>query len=294
MQRIVLIGGVVLGIGLLGLGVQGMIGNALETHFFDRMSAVALKTVGDAWGVSPKKLIAEISLRQEISGKKQEIRSSEQASDPVKSDARSDHGAQQFEIYANPLKPTSTISGKGLTIAVIDESDVSTTTAIITIPTLRTANFLIVEVQTTGGEGKTTNDSIKIYNLGDSPANLKGYRLVKRTKTAIKDTTLKSWTSDAIVPARGYYVWANSDFAAAAADIRTAQTIADDNSVALRYGAENTGEIVDAVAWGTTTSGLGEGVVLSVNPAMGQLLRRKMINGEFQDTNNNSVDFEVR
>src|SRR3989344_5723011 len=73
-------------------------------------------------------------------------------------------------------------------------------------------HLVISQVQTTGGAGKTTNDFIEIHNPTGSDIDLMGMRLVKRTETGTSDTSIKSWTESAIVPAGGYYLWANADF----------------------------------------------------------------------------------
>ncbi len=157
-------------------------------------------------------------------------------------------------------------------------------------------HILIEEVQITGGSGKTTNDFIKIFNPSSSPFNLKGYRLVKRTKTGTSDTSLKSWTSDALIPSRGSYIWANSSFSSLTppADTTTSGSISDDNSVALRQGPEDTGIIVDAAAWGAAQNGIAEGNAYPNNPGPNQILYRKTLNGSLQDMDNNQNDFGIK
>lgn len=157
-------------------------------------------------------------------------------------------------------------------------------------------HILIAEVQITGGSGKTTNDFIKIFNPSSSPFNLKGYRLVKRTKTGTNDTSLKSWTSDAVIPSHGYHIWANSSFSSLTPppDTTTSGSIADDNGIAIRQGAEDTGTIIDAVAWGSAQNIFIESSPYAANPGANQILSRKTLNGSLQDTDNNQNDFEVR
>lgn len=135
-------------------------------------------------------------------------------------------------------------------------------------------SIIISQVQITGGAGKTGNDFVELYNNSDAAINLKGYRLVKRTANGSVDTSLKSWTADACVPPKGYYLWANSDFTSIspAADITTSGTVSADNGVALRKGDENTGAIIDAISWGTTSNSFTN---ISVkNPEANQALLR--------------------
>ena len=162
--------------------------------------------------------------------------------------------------------------------------------------TAQIADHLVIsEVQTTGGTGQTNNDFIEIYNPTASPIDLNDYRLVKRTATATSDTTIKSWIASTLVPAHGYYLWAGSSYTTIAVtpDTTTIQTIADNNGIALRQGAENTGVIIDSVAWGTAINAFIEGAVFSQNPSANQSLGRKPggSQGNGTDTNNNSADF---
>lgn len=134
---------------------------------------------------------------------------------------------------------------------------------------------VISQVQVTGGTGKTSYDFIELYNTTDNAINLKGYRLVKRSSTGATDTTVKSFTSDLCVPPKGYLLWANSDYTviAVAPDVTTSQTISNDNGVALRQGDENSGTIIDSIAWGAANNGFAG--VSSQNPAANQALLRQ-------------------
>lgn len=156
--------------------------------------------------------------------------------------------------------------------------------------------IVVAEIQITGGTGHTTDDFVKIYNPSTAPFNLKGHRLVKRAKTSTGDTSLKSWTDDAFIPAGGYYTWANSSFISLSpsADVSTSGSIANDNGVAIRQGPEDTGTIIDAVGWGEAQNSLVEGSPFPTNPVANQILKRKFVNEAPQDTNNNVIDFEIQ
>src|SRR3989344_3135469 len=130
------------------------------------------------------------------------------------------------------------------------------------------SHIVISEVQITGGAGHTTDDFIELYNPLSVQFNLKGYRLVKRAKTSTTDTSLKSWTDDAFIPAGGYYLWANSNYVTIVTipDMKTFGSIADDNAVALRQGSEDTGLIIDALGFGAAANGIFEGSAFPTNP----------------------------
>ena len=146
--------------------------------------------------------------------------------------------------------------------------------------------WLINKIQISGGDGRTDADLIQLYNAGAEPLNLKGLRLVKRTKTGVADTTLKSWTADTMVAPGAYYTWANSQYGAElGADITTSGTLAADNCAALRQGSENSGTIVDAVGWGECTS-LAESAP-TCNPVGAEPIQRLSLT----DSDNNAADF---
>ncbi|MEO8065853.1 MAG: lamin tail domain-containing protein [Candidatus Doudnabacteria bacterium] len=158
-----------------------------------------------------------------------------------------------------------------------------------------TDHLVISQIQTTGGSGKTTNDFVEIYNPTAQDIDLNGYRLVKRSKDGVSDTSIKSWTGSAVIKAHGFYLWANSAFTdiASAADSATSGSIADDNSLAIRNGPADTGTIIDSAGWGAAANSLLEGSVFGTNPDANQSLERLpgADAGNGTDTNNNSVDF---
>jgi len=129
---------------------------------------------------------------------------------------------------------------------------------------------------------------IELYNPGSEEVNLKGYRLVKRTKTGTSDGSIKSWTNDELIEPNGFYIWANSSFVSVGANVSTSATISNDNGVALRFGPADTGEVIDSVAWGQAENDFIEGERFGQNPEdSGQKLCRQ----NFVDTDNNAVDF---
>jgi hypothetical protein len=133
----------------------------------------------------------------------------------------------------------------------------------------------ISQVQITGGKNNTGNDFIEFFNASSSPVNLKGCRLVKRPGNANSDTLVKTWSKDTNIAAKSFYLWANSGFVTIAAkpDVVSSATISDNTGVALRFGAVNIGEIVDAISWGKTDNGFNN--VSAQNPGANLSLTRK-------------------
>ncbi len=143
------------------------------------------------------------------------------------------------------------------------------------VPIARADSGVIISaVQITGGVGKTAEDFIELYNPGSEAFNLKGYRLVKRSGTGTTDSSIKSWTEDTFIPAHSFYLWANTDFVTipVVPDLTSTATLADNNGVAIRLGAADTGTIIDSVAWGTAANGFTN--VSSANPGAGAALSR--------------------
>lgn len=162
--------------------------------------------------------------------------------------------------------------------------------SVLKVQAITPSDLVISKIQITGGTGLTTHDFVSIYNKTDQALDLEGLRLVKRTKTGTTDTTLKSWTTSTIINSGAYYTWANTDIASTInADTSSSQTISNDNGIAIRQGAENTGEIIDSIGWGSAANDFVEASPFSTNPIGGQYLER--INN--QDTNDNSVDFQI-
>lgn len=132
--------------------------------------------------------------------------------------------------------------------------------------------LIISAVQITGGTGHTQEDFVELYNPTTQPFDLNGYRLVKRTVTATTDTTIQSWAQSTIVLPHHFFLWANSNYTAVPVlpDATSSGTLADNNGIALRHGANDSGEIIQSLAWGSTVNGFES--VSVTNPAANQSL----------------------
>lgn len=174
-------------------------------------------------------------------------------------------------------------------------------------------HVVISEVQIDGGTGQANdNDFIELYNPTSSSFNLNGHRLVKRTGNAPNDTNIFTFTSAHIVPAHGYFLWANDDFTTIAVtpDVTSSDTLGASNSVAIRQGNLDTGTIIDALSWDPGASSLKEGNQFPSNPQENEGLERKALStsnaasmgiggaDEFKgngfDLNDNATDFVLR
>ncbi len=144
------------------------------------------------------------------------------------------------------------------------------------LPALALAENVIYisQVQITGGSGHTTDDFVEFYNPNVQLFNLNGYRLVKRTASGTTDSLIKSWTSDEFIPAFGFYLWANTNFTTIAAtpDATTTGSLADNNGIAIRLGPNDSGSIIDSLAWGSANNTFSN--LSAENPTAGQSLQR--------------------
>jgi signal peptidase I len=174
------------------------------------------------------------------------------------------------------------------------------------------ANHIVIsEVQIDGGPGKADHDFIELYNPTGSTMNLDNYRLVSRTGNSSSDSLIKSFTSSAIVPAHGFYLWASKGDttfpASIGADASTSASLTSSMSVALRNGPNDTGTIIDALSWNNGST-FGEGTNANIPPDNGSLERKALSTSDFTsmtsgidalkgngyDSNNSSTDFILR
>ncbi len=141
-----------------------------------------------------------------------------------------------------------------------------------------TLPILISSVQITGGTGKTSHDFVELFNPNEQPVSLEGYSLVKRTATGVSDSLVFSWDSlEAIIPAHGFYLWANDAFSeiGTTPDVLSSATIANDNGIALRKGELNSGELIASISWGSAENGFTKAI--AQNPAASKSLSLKNV-----------------
>lgn len=113
------------------------------------------------------------------------------------------------------------------------------------------SSLLLSEVSIAGES--TSDEYIELYNASDSPLDISSYQLRKRTSSG-NESSIKVFPKDSFIPARGFFLWANSQgiFQSPLADTETSSsTLASNNSVGLFSGSGADGLLIDSVAWGT-------------------------------------------
>lgn len=152
---------------------------------------------------------------------------------------------------------------------------------------------LVIAAVQIASAASSSNDFARIFNPTANTIDLSGWKLHKKSNTGT-DSSLRVFPTGSAVLSGGYFVWANSagGFAdSIGADVSSTETLAADNSVAL---FDESGTIVDEVAWGTGTNQYVEGSPYPTDPVADQILMRKTSGGAIVDTDNNANDFVIQ
>ena len=157
-------------------------------------------------------------------------------------------------------------------------------------------NLVISQVQA-GSVANANDEFVEIHNNGASPVDLNGYRVVYRSQNGANDvaTPFAAWTTPTILQPGQYYLIAATSYDGGIVPDKTydpsacsCSMSATNGGLAIRFGANNTGTIIDSIGWGSVTNGFNEG---TATPAAGNDNSKVRAQNGCQDTDNNSVDF---
>lgn len=156
-------------------------------------------------------------------------------------------------------------------------------------------NLVISQFQTAGG---TADDEfIEIHNTSSNSVDLNGYRVVYRSASGTNDVNFAAWTTSTMIPAGGYYLITSSSYDGATPGNFTyspstcsCALSGTGGGLAIRFGAANTGVVIDSVGYGTATNAFVESAVTNAPAANAGQARQ---NNGCQDTDNNSSDFST-
>ena len=155
----------------------------------------------------------------------------------------------------------------------------------------------LVISQFQGGGGVAEDEFVEIHNTSNAPVDLNGFRLVYRSQNGQNDVAnpFAIWSTSTIIPAGGFYLVATPSYDGPATPDLTyspaaclCSMSATNGGLALRNGPNDTGAIIDSVAWGTVTNGFNEGTATTASGVNNGKARNQ--NG-CQDTDNNANDF---
>src|SRR6476661_10015618 len=155
-------------------------------------------------------------------------------------------------------------------------------------------NIVISQFQ--AGGGTADDEFVELHNIGSSPVDLNGYRVVYRSGTGTNDVgPFAVWTTTTIVQPGQYYLIAATTYdGTVTPDITydpsacACSMSATLGGLAIRQGDQNTGVIIDAVGWGAATNIFFEGTRTTAPPI--NTSQARGLNG-CQDTDNNAADF---
>lgn len=111
------------------------------------------------------------------------------------------------------------------------------------------SNVVISQIQIAGtGNGNANHDFIELYNPTSSTFSLNGFKLVTRSSSGATDNSVVNFVTGDFIAAHSYYLWFNTSIAGGfTCDKSTTDTVANNNNVALRDGALNTGIFISLV-----------------------------------------------
>ena len=155
----------------------------------------------------------------------------------------------------------------------------------------------IVISQFQAGGAVADDEFVEIHNIGSTPFDLNGYRLVYRSASGSTDVgPFAVWTTSTVIqPGQFYLVTSTTYTGGAVADMTynpatcSCSMGAAGGGLALRNGAQNTGAIVDSVGWGTATNAFVETTATGVPGNSNSQMRKA---GGCQETDNNLNDFQ--
>lgn len=143
-----------------------------------------------------------------------------------------------------------------------------------------------------GVEGSLGDEFVEIVNVGDSVADLSGWRLVYRSGAGATDNSLGTLPDGTTLAPGAFLLFGGSAYAGSHPADRTFSTglASAAGGVALRDGS---GGVIDSVGWGTATNAFLETTAAAAPPIAAAPGTSGARNPDGHDTNDNSADFAV-
>jgi hypothetical protein len=137
-----------------------------------------------------------------------------------------------------------------------------------------------------------TNEFVELFNAGTSSLDIGGFKVVYRSAAGTSDTTLATIPTGTSLAAGAFYLLGGSGYAGTASPDQSfgVSLAGTGGSIGVRNA---TGDLLDAVAYGTAANGLGEGSPAAAPPATAAPGSSAIRSPDGHDTDANSVDFAV-
>ena len=171
-----------------------------------------------------------------------------------------------------------------------------TGTAVVNV-NATTCHIRVNEVQVAGdGASAAADEFTELVNPCTFPVDLTGWTLVYRAATGTTDITATTVALAGTMAPGSFRLYAGTGYNgggtpdAVIGSSPTGSYAAAGGGVAVRSGPQNTGPIVDSVAWGTATNIYIEGTVAPAPPA-NRSIGRSPFDG--RDSNANATDFAL-
>lgn len=165
--------------------------------------------------------------------------------------------------------------------------------------TAASQTLVISQVQV-GNAISASNELIEIYNTSDTPVDITNWCLYYASGGSLTNGSKLSCFTTAspreyvLLPAHNYALAVSAQYISSSpgmsADVLFSATLSGTSGHIRLLDAQN--GVVDNVGWGQALS--AEGGLSAATPAVGTVLSRKIIDGaHYQDTDNNSADFQL-
>lgn len=156
---------------------------------------------------------------------------------------------------------------------------------------------LVISQFQVGSAASFNDEFIELHNTSSGSVDLNGYRVVYRSSSGTNDVAFVEWNTSTIVPAGGYYLITSTNYdGAVPGNISYNPTTCScsmsgsSGGLAIRFGAVNSGVIIDSVGYGSATNIFVETTPAATAPNDAGNARKT--NG-CQDTDNNQNDFSI-
>jgi len=167
------------------------------------------------------------------------------------------------------------------------------------VPDVVSNSVVISQFQTGRSSPNFEDEFVEIHNVSQNNVDLNGHRLVYRGENPTDVANpFAVWTTSTVIPPGGFYLVASISYdGSVPADITynpaacSCSMSGTRGGLAIRNGPNNTGTIIDTVAWGTVNNGLGEGTPTTPHPIDNNDNSKIRLQNGCRDTDNNAVDF---